>query len=111
MKSDLLVFLIDHPNGESRTETGVGSELLSIGGERDGRVGFAKHSQHLPGRRVPHSHGGVRAGRGEPAAVGTERHGENVPGARAKLFRQIEEFFNLNLYDYKVEIGPTKEVK
>jgi dipeptidyl aminopeptidase/acylaminoacyl peptidase len=36
---------------------------------------------------------------------------ENVPGAKAALFRQIEEFFNLNLYDYKVKVGPTKEVK
>jgi hypothetical protein len=36
---------------------------------------------------------------------------QNVPGAKAKLFRQIEEFFNLNLYDYKVKVGPTKEVK
>ena len=38
-------------------------------------------------------------------------YGENVPSARAKLLRQIEEFFNLNLYDYKVEVGPTREVK
>jgi len=37
--------------------------------------------------------------------------GENVPGAKARLFRRIEEFFNLNLYDYKVKIGPTREVK
>ena len=37
--------------------------------------------------------------------------GENIPGAKAKLFRQMEEFFNLNLYDYNVKIGPTKEVK
>lgn len=36
---------------------------------------------------------------------------ENIPGARAKLLRQIEEFFNLNLYDYKVEVGPTKVIK
>jgi len=36
---------------------------------------------------------------------------ENIPGARAKLFREMEEFFNLNLYDYKVKIGPTREVK
>jgi len=36
---------------------------------------------------------------------------ENIPGAKAKLFRQIEEFFNLNLYDYKVNVGPTREVK
>ena len=38
-------------------------------------------------------------------------YAENIPAARARLFRQIEEFFNLNLYDYKVKIGPTKEVK
>jgi len=36
---------------------------------------------------------------------------ENIPGAKAKLFRQIEEFFNLNLYDYNVKVGPTTEVK
>ena len=34
-----------------------------------------------------------------------------LPGARAKAFRQIEEFFNLNLYDFDVRVGPTKEVK
>ncbi len=38
-------------------------------------------------------------------------YAENIPGARAKLFRQIEEFFNFNLYDYKVKVGPTTEVK
>jgi dipeptidyl aminopeptidase/acylaminoacyl peptidase len=38
-------------------------------------------------------------------------YAENIPAARARLFRQIEEFFNLNLYDYKVKVGPTKEVK
>lgn len=38
-------------------------------------------------------------------------YGENVPSARAKLFRQVEEFFNLNVYDYKVKVGPTKEIK
>jgi hypothetical protein len=38
-------------------------------------------------------------------------YAENVPGAKARLFRHIEEFFNLNIYDYKVKVGPTKEVK
>lgn len=37
--------------------------------------------------------------------------GESIPSARAKLFREIEEFFNLNLYDYNVKVGPTKVVK
>ncbi len=36
---------------------------------------------------------------------------ENIPSARAKLFREMEEFFNLNLYDYKVKVGPTREIK
>ncbi len=34
-----------------------------------------------------------------------------LPAARARAFRQIEAFFNLNLYDYKVNVGETKEVK
>jgi dienelactone hydrolase len=34
-----------------------------------------------------------------------------LPAARARVFRQIEEFFNLNLYDYKVQIGEAKEKK
>ncbi len=38
-------------------------------------------------------------------------YAENIPAAKARLFRQIEEFFNLNLYDYKVKVGPTREVK
>jgi dipeptidyl aminopeptidase/acylaminoacyl peptidase len=33
-----------------------------------------------------------------------------LPAARAKAFRQIEEFFNLNLYNYKVDVGQSKEV-
>jgi dipeptidyl aminopeptidase/acylaminoacyl peptidase len=36
---------------------------------------------------------------------------QNLPGDRAKMFRRIEEFFNLNLYDFNVKVGPTKEVK
>ena len=36
---------------------------------------------------------------------------ENIPGAKAKLFRRTEEFFNLNFYDYKVNVGPAQEVK
>jgi dipeptidyl aminopeptidase/acylaminoacyl peptidase len=32
-----------------------------------------------------------------------------LPGARAKVFRRIEEFFNLNLYDYKVKVGEVEE--
>lgn len=34
-----------------------------------------------------------------------------LPAARAAAFQRIEEFFNLNLYDYKVKVGPSKEVK
>jgi dipeptidyl aminopeptidase/acylaminoacyl peptidase len=36
---------------------------------------------------------------------------QGLPAARAKVFRRIEEFFNLNLYDYNVKVGPTKEIK
>ena len=36
---------------------------------------------------------------------------QRLPAARAKVFRRIEEFFNLTLYDYKVKVGPTKELK
>ena len=35
----------------------------------------------------------------------------NLPDARAAVYDRLEEFFNLNLYDYKVRIGPTKEIK
>jgi hypothetical protein len=35
----------------------------------------------------------------------------NLPGAQAKLFRRMEEFFNLNLYDYGVRVGPATEKK
>jgi dipeptidyl aminopeptidase/acylaminoacyl peptidase len=34
-----------------------------------------------------------------------------LPAARARLYRELEEFFNLNLYDYGVKIGPTKVMK
>ncbi len=34
-----------------------------------------------------------------------------LPAARAKAFRRIEEFFNLNLYDYKVDVGEMKAIK
>jgi hypothetical protein len=34
-----------------------------------------------------------------------------LPGERAKAFRRMEEFFNLSLYDYNVQIGESKEVK
>ncbi len=36
---------------------------------------------------------------------------QDLPGARAKTFRRIEEFFNLNLYDFGVKVGPSKEIK
>ncbi|MBC7369603.1 MAG: prolyl oligopeptidase family serine peptidase [Undibacterium sp.] len=35
----------------------------------------------------------------------------DLPLERAKTFRRIGEFFNLNLYDYGVKVGPTKEIK
>lgn len=38
-------------------------------------------------------------------------YGENLPASQAKAFREMEGFFNLHLYDFKVKIGPTKEVK
>jgi len=34
-----------------------------------------------------------------------------APKARAAVYRKIEEFFNLKLYDYGVKFGPIKEVK
>jgi len=34
-----------------------------------------------------------------------------LPAAGAKVFKQIEEFFNFTLYDYKVKIGEAKETK
>ncbi len=34
-----------------------------------------------------------------------------LPEARARVYEQLEAFFNLNLDDYKVKIGPTKEIK
>lgn len=34
-----------------------------------------------------------------------------LPAARARAFRRMEEFFNLNLYDYKVNVGEVKELK
>jgi pimeloyl-ACP methyl ester carboxylesterase len=34
-----------------------------------------------------------------------------LPQARARVYDHLEEFFNLNLYDYNVKIGPTKEIK
>jgi dipeptidyl aminopeptidase/acylaminoacyl peptidase len=34
-----------------------------------------------------------------------------LPGARARVYRALEEFINLNLYHYDVKIGPTKVVR
>jgi dipeptidyl aminopeptidase/acylaminoacyl peptidase len=34
-----------------------------------------------------------------------------LPGARAKVFLKLEEFFNLNIYDFNVKIGEIKEKK
>jgi dipeptidyl aminopeptidase/acylaminoacyl peptidase len=34
-----------------------------------------------------------------------------LPVARAQLYRRLEEFLNLNLYDPRVKIGPTRVVK
>ncbi len=34
-----------------------------------------------------------------------------LPAARARVFHQVEEFFNLNLYDYKVKVGDVEEKK
>jgi dienelactone hydrolase len=34
-----------------------------------------------------------------------------LPQARAKAYAQMEEFFNVNLYNYDVKIGPTRVVK
>jgi acetyl esterase/lipase len=35
----------------------------------------------------------------------------SLPAARADAFRKIDEFFNLNLYNYKAEVGETQELK
>jgi dipeptidyl aminopeptidase/acylaminoacyl peptidase len=40
-----------------------------------------------------------------------EDYARALPKARAALFQHIEEFFNLNLYNYKVDVGETKVVK
>lgn len=37
--------------------------------------------------------------------------GLGLPAARARGYRQLEEFFNANLYDFDVKVGPTKVVK
>ncbi len=34
-----------------------------------------------------------------------------LPEARMQLYARLEVFFNLNLYDYKVKVGETKEIK
>lgn len=34
-----------------------------------------------------------------------------LPKSRAAVYRKLEEFFNLRLYDYRVKLGPTTEVK
>ncbi|MBM3854333.1 MAG: hypothetical protein FJ399_14440, partial [Verrucomicrobia bacterium] len=34
-----------------------------------------------------------------------------LPAARTRIYRQLEEFFNLHLYNYDVKIGPTREVR
>jgi len=36
---------------------------------------------------------------------------DGLPVARAQLYRRLEEFFNLNLYDPRVKIGPIRVVK
>jgi dipeptidyl aminopeptidase/acylaminoacyl peptidase len=36
---------------------------------------------------------------------------EDLAGESAARYRKIEQFFNLNLYDFNVKVGPTKEVK
>jgi len=53
-----------------------------------------------------------------PGAPRQQRIGEHavihrfgLPVARAQLYRRLEEFFNLNLYDPRVKIGPTRVVK
>jgi dipeptidyl aminopeptidase/acylaminoacyl peptidase len=38
-------------------------------------------------------------------------YAEGLPAARAKVYRALEEFINLNLYQYDVKIGPTRVVK
>jgi pimeloyl-ACP methyl ester carboxylesterase len=65
---------------------------------------------------------GLESGRLRSLLHGLQRDAEYVelrsndfalglPTARAKVFRQIEEFFNLNLYDYKVKVGEVEEKK
>jgi hypothetical protein len=34
-----------------------------------------------------------------------------LPAARTRVYRELEEFFNLNLYSYNVKIGPTRVVR
>ncbi len=36
---------------------------------------------------------------------------QGLPTARARLYRELEEFFNLHLYNYDVTIGPTRVVR
>ena len=36
---------------------------------------------------------------------------QGLPAARARLYRELEEFFNLHLYNYDVTIGPTRVVR
>jgi pimeloyl-ACP methyl ester carboxylesterase len=52
-----------------------------------------------------------RLGRAPDYLEVQEDYALRLPMARARAFRKIEEFFNLNLYDYKVNVGEVKELK
>eukprot|EP01036_Dinobryon_divergens_P032662 gene32662-42302_t len=51
----------------------------------------------------------TRAGRAPEYLQTTTPEGFYLAGERVKTFRRIEEFLNLNLYDFGVKVGPTKE--
>ncbi len=62
--------------------------------------GVATLRSQLRRRDVPH----------EMHDVGDDYFHE-LPGARTRAYRALEEFLNLNLYHYDVKIGPTRVVK
>jgi hypothetical protein len=41
----------------------------------------------------------------------TDDYVTNLPRAKAEVFRKIEDFLNINIYDYKVKMGDLKILK
>jgi hypothetical protein len=122
--------LVQRPPGETGPPTfrqqidriyldasGVKLEDLSVtahANELNAAVFIATHSGRDPAIEAGVAELRAQLRRRDLACVSVEFNQDfalGLPAARARVYRALDEFINLNLYNYDVKIGPTRVVK